>query len=101
MGKSENIRLTNYHTHTRRCMHAENTDEEYVQAAIGAGYQDFGFADHSPWPYRGGFVSSIRMTVDQLDEYLESICTMKKSTKIKSSCTPALNTNISWITLTG
>ena len=65
--------MTNYHTHTARCKHATNTDEEYVQAAIEAGYQVFGFADHSPWPYENGFVSGIRMDVEQLDEYLSSI----------------------------
>lgn len=72
------MKRTNYHTHTIRCMHAENTDEAYVQAAIQAGYHAFGFADHSPWPYHGGFVSHIRMTVDQLDEYLASIDALKK-----------------------
>lgn len=71
------MRMTNYHTHTIRCKHAENTDEEYVQAAIRAGYQVFGFADHSPWPYKNGFVSNIRMDVEQLDEYLDSIGRLK------------------------
>lgn len=65
--------MTNFHTHTARCKHATNTDEEYVQAAIEAGYQVFGFADHCPWPYANGFVSGIRMDVDQLDEYVESL----------------------------
>lgn len=72
------MRLTNYHTHTARCKHAQNTDEEYVQAAIRAGYEVFGFADHCPWPYEHGFVSGIRMDVDQLDEYLESIARLKE-----------------------
>lgn len=72
------MRMTNYHTHTARCKHAVNTDEEYVQAAIRAGYRVFGFADHCPWPYQGGFVSGIRMDVDQLDEYLESIGRLKE-----------------------
>ncbi|MBQ2463219.1 MAG: PHP domain-containing protein, partial [Clostridia bacterium] len=72
------MRLTNYHTHTARCKHAQHTDEEYVQAAIRAGYEVFGFADHCPWPYEHGFVSGIRMDVDQLDEYLESIARLKE-----------------------
>ena len=72
------MRMTNYHTHTTRCKHAVNTDEEYVQAAIEAGYQVFGFADHCPWPYKNGFASNIRMDVEQLDEYLESIARLKK-----------------------
>ncbi len=71
------MNLTNFHTHTSRCKHAVNTDEEYVLAAIRAGYTEFGFADHSPWPYKNGFVSTIRMDVEQLDEYLESIAGLK------------------------
>ncbi len=38
----------NYHTHTSRCGHAGGSDEEYVQAAIKAGYQILGFSDHAP-----------------------------------------------------
>ena len=72
------MRLTNYHTHTARCKHAVNTDEEYVLAAVRAGYTDFGFADHCPWPYRGGFVSGIRMDVKELDGYLGSIARLKE-----------------------
>lgn len=67
------MKMANYHTHTVRCKHAQNTDEEYVQAAIDAGYECFGFADHTPWPYKNGFVSGIRMDVEQLDEYVASI----------------------------
>ena len=72
------MRMTNYHTHTARCKHAINTDEEYVQAAVQAGYTIFGFADHCPWPYKSGYVSGIRMDVEQLDEYLESIARLKE-----------------------
>ena len=72
------MRLTNFHTHTSRCKHAANTDREYVLAAVRAGYTDFGFADHCPWPYRNGFVSGIRMDVGQLDEYLASITRLKE-----------------------
>ena len=31
----------NYHTHTSRCFHARGTDEEYVLAAIEAGFDGF------------------------------------------------------------
>jgi len=70
--------MTNYHTHTVRCGHAKNTDEEYVQKAIAQGYDIFGFADHTPWPYADGFVSSMRMRADELDEYLGSARGLKK-----------------------
>ena len=38
----------NYHGHTKRCGHAVGEDEEYVQAAIAAGYSIIGFSDHAP-----------------------------------------------------
>ena len=38
----------NYHTHTTRCHHAVNSDEEYIQAAIEAGIKYLGFSDHAP-----------------------------------------------------
>ncbi|MFR5796189.1 MAG: PHP domain-containing protein [Christensenellales bacterium] len=42
----------NYHTHTARCGHATGTDEDYVLAAIEQGFDELGFSDHVPWPYR-------------------------------------------------
>ena len=39
----------NYHCHTKRCGHASGTDEEYVEAAIKAGYKVLGFSDHGPY----------------------------------------------------
>lgn len=63
----------NYHTHTTRCQHAEGTDEAYVLAAIEAGFDVLGFADHAPWPFGRGFVSGIRMRCDQLPGYLASL----------------------------
>ena len=35
--------LKNYHTHTARCGHAWGTDDEFIQAAIDAGYTTLGF----------------------------------------------------------
>lgn len=46
------MRKTNYHMHTKRCMHASGSDEDYVLAAIEGGYEEIGFSDHSPWQYR-------------------------------------------------
>ena len=42
----------NYHTHTERCFHAKGSDEEFVLAAIEAGFNEIGFADHSPWNFK-------------------------------------------------
>ncbi len=64
---------TNYHTHTTRCQHAVGEDEEYVQAALRAGFEELGFADHAPWPFQHGFVSRIRMGLEDLPGYIQSI----------------------------
>ena len=69
----------NYHTHTARCGHAEGTDEQYVLAAIGAGYDTLGFSDHVPYPYKSGFANvGVRMTMDKLPGYLRSVRALKE-----------------------
>lgn len=42
--------LTNYHTHTFRCLHAIGNDEDYVTSAITGGYKILGFSDHMMHP---------------------------------------------------
>lgn len=63
----------NYHTHTWRCQHAYGTEQEFIEAAIGMGIKILGFSDHVPCPYKDGFVSKIRMTMDQADEYVATL----------------------------
>ena len=75
----------NYHTHTERCHHASSRDEEFVLAAIEAGFDEIGFADHGPWPYEGGFVSHIRMTPDELKGYCDSIKALREKYRDKIS----------------
>ena len=67
----------NYHTHTVRCMHAEGTEREYIESAIKAGFKTLGFSDHTPQPFKDGFVSNIRMTMDQLDGYVATLKALK------------------------
>lgn len=68
----------NYHTHTKRCGHAFGEDEEYVKAAIDAGFRELGFTDHCPWPYKTGYLGTgTRMRMDELDGYIESINSLK------------------------
>lgn len=69
------MNITNYHTHTSRCLHASNSDEEYVLTAIRCGYKTLGFSDHTPWPYMDGFKSAVRMECDNLDDY---VCSVRK-----------------------
>ncbi len=68
----------NYHTHTRRCLHAGGTDEEYVKEAIRNGYEVLGFSDHCPWKYATDYVPKMRMRLEQFDDYQSSILALKK-----------------------
>lgn len=61
------MKKTNYHTHTKRCMHAEGTEADYVKTALDAGLDVLGFSDHGPFP-DNRFDS--RMPYADLDEYL-------------------------------
>jgi len=63
----------NYHTHTYRCNHAQGKDEDYVKAAIEAGFEEIGFTDHSPWPLHPFEMGHIRMKLAQLDDYVSSV----------------------------
>ena len=72
---------TNYHTHTTRCLHATGSDEEFVLSAIKGGYQELGFSDHTPWKYHTDYVSDIRMTPEELPEYVESLRSLQKKYK--------------------
>lgn len=74
----------NYHTHTELCNHAKGSNEEFVLAAIEAGFDEIGFADHSPWPFEN-FVSGMRMTADELPMYCRSIKALKEKYKDKIS----------------
>ena len=73
----------NLHTHTARCGHACGTDEEYVLAAIEAGYDVLGFSDHTPFPYENGYHTDTKMTVDQLDGYVASVLSLKEKYRDK------------------
>lgn len=68
----------NYHTHTHRCNHAVGEDREYVESAIRAGMKVIGFADHCPWDFGGGYVSPIRMLPDEIDDYFNSLLSLRK-----------------------
>lgn len=70
----------NLHTHTHRCHHAKGTDEDYVLAAIDAGYDKLGFADHTPFPYTTEFEKKNvdKMSMEDLPGYIESIRALKE-----------------------
>lgn len=71
-------KFINMHTHTTRCQHAEGTDREYVEKAIEAGLEVLGFSDHAPYLFREGYTSPIRMGMNELEGYVDSVLTLKK-----------------------
>ncbi|MFI3283721.1 MAG: histidinol-phosphatase [Erysipelotrichaceae bacterium] len=72
---------TNFHTHTTRCNHASGSDEEYVLAAIQAGFKVLGFSDHNPWKYQSDYVAPSRMELTQMEGYCQSILALKEKYK--------------------
>jgi histidinol-phosphatase (PHP family) len=68
----------NYHTHTKRCKHAFGSDEEYVIAAIKAGFSELAFTDHAPWNLRNDETDRIRMHISELSDYVNSIRSLKE-----------------------
>lgn len=71
----------NYHTHSTRCKHAVGTPREYVENAIQNGMKILGFSDHVPYPYKSGFVSGMRMAVEETGEYVSDILPLREEFK--------------------
>jgi len=67
------------HNHTIRCNHATGKEKEYIEAAIKAKTEVFGFSDHAPMD----FDVKYRMPFDQMAEYEKSIKELKKEYKDK------------------
>lgn len=68
----------NYHTHTWRCLHAQGAEREYVENAIRGGLKVLGFSDHAPMPYPAGYASHVRMRLDQLEDYVDTVLRLKR-----------------------
>lgn len=69
--------IANYHSHTFRCRHADGTQREYIEKAIQAGYRVFGFSDHTPYPFEGGYQSTFRMLPQELEGYVRETLDLK------------------------
>lgn len=65
--------IYNYHTHTIRCHHAVDSDEEYIKCAIEAGIKYLGFSDHAPVPFSGGHGFHYHMDIEDGEEYVNTI----------------------------
>lgn len=70
--------IANYHTHTARCLHAQDADEAYVKSAIAGGLQILGFSDHTPQWFSGDYYSNMRMRPEELGEYVQSVTDLGK-----------------------
>lgn len=68
----------NFHSHTVRCQHATGEEREYVEQAISEGFEMLGFSDHSPYLFKNGYVSHIRMEMSELEGYVNTIEALKK-----------------------
>ena len=71
----------NLHAHTWRCNHASGTEREYIENAIAAGFETFGFSDHAPMPFEGGYTSSFRMRTEQTGEYVDTLLQLREEYK--------------------
>lgn len=70
--------IANYHTHTWRCNHAEEGEENYVRHAIFRGLKTLGFSDHTPYPFPGGYCSSYRMCPELLQDYCQCLTALQR-----------------------
>lgn len=66
----------NYHTHTKRCGHAIGEDEEYIKAAIQAGFTTLGFSEHLG--YDGWDDAHERIPYLEIQEYLATMNAFKQ-----------------------
>ena len=70
--------IANYHTHTTRCGHASGSEREYIENAIRAGFLELGFSDHAPMPFDGGYISGIRMSIKQTEDYVSTLLDLRR-----------------------
>lgn len=65
--------LTDYHTHTPLCHHAEGWPMDYARVAVERGLAELGFADHSPMPAALEPFDNWRMSLSDLPRYFEAV----------------------------
>jgi histidinol-phosphatase (PHP family) len=65
--------LTDYHTHTPLCHHAEGWPVDYARVAVERGLAELGFADHSPMPAALEPFDNWRMALADLPRYFEAV----------------------------
>lgn len=66
--------ITNFHTHTNLCKHAEGTPQDYIDQAAKEGCSALGFSDHCPYPESFfDYWPHIRMSVEDIPVYKQWI----------------------------
>jgi len=73
----------NFHTHTVRCGHARDTEEEYIERAIECGVKYMGFSDHIPFLFPDGHESFYRVPTAKGREYVETLRGLREKYKDK------------------
>ena len=68
----------NFHSHTVRCQLAVGEEGVYVVVAIKEGFEVIGFVSLASYLFKNGYVSRIRMTMYQLEDYVKTIEALKK-----------------------
>ena len=81
----ENTQNFNFHTHTYRCIHADQNmqDEDYIKEFIKMGFKKIAFTDHCPQKNKIDKRPDMRMDYSQKDEYLSTIQKLKEKYKGK------------------
>ena len=75
--------IYNYHTHTARCRHAVDTDEEYVLRAIEGGVKYMGFSDHAPFVFPDGHESHYRIPMSEAQNYFNELSRIREKYRDK------------------
>ena len=68
----------NLHAHTTRFGHASGTEKEFVEEAVRIGMTDFGFSDHTPMTFPETYKSGIRMKLEEMQDYTDTILGLRK-----------------------
>lgn len=70
--------IANFHTHTTRCRHAWDAEEDYITRALEGGLQTLGFSDHTPYWFQEDYYSTFRMFPEELGEYVDTVTALKE-----------------------
>ncbi len=75
--------LTNYHTHSSLCDHADGQPYEYAAVAINNGLSILGFSDHTPYPFPDGYKSGFRIQLENTEKYVTAVNNTKEKFRDK------------------